>query len=128
MRFLIDNCLAEAVATELVAAGHEAEHVRPLGFSRASDDEVMLLAVERSAVVVSADTDFGTLLSASGATRPSIVLFRLRGHRRASSLVALLLDNLDAVTDDLEAGAVVVIQDQRIRVRRLPILDRSDSG
>lgn len=128
MRFLIDNCVAEAVASELIAAGHEAEHVRPLGFSKASDDEVMALAVERSAFVVSADTDFGTLLSESGATGPSILLFRLREHRRASALVSLMLDNLDAVTDDLEAGAVVVIQDQRIRVRRLPILDRSDSG
>jgi predicted nuclease of predicted toxin-antitoxin system len=128
MRFLIDNCLAEAVANELVAAGHEAEHVRPLGFSRASDDEVMLLAIDRSAIVVSADTDFGTLLSESGATGPSIVLFRLRERRRAPELVALLLDNLDAVADDLEAGAVVAIEDQRIRVRRLPILDRSDSG
>jgi hypothetical protein len=31
------------------------------------------------------------------------------------------LANLDAVTDDLDAGAIVVIGDGRLRVRRLPI-------
>jgi hypothetical protein len=32
-----------------------------------------------------------------------------------------VLANLDAVVEDLEAGAVVVLDDARVRVRRLPI-------
>ena len=38
-------------------------------------------------------------------------------HRRAQ----VLLDNLDQVADDLRAGAVVVIGDDRIRIRMLPL-------
>jgi hypothetical protein len=33
----------------------------------------------------------------------------------------MILGNLDQVMGDLETGAVVVIEDGRVRVRRLPI-------
>jgi len=36
-------------------------------------------------------------------------------------VAALLLSNLDAVAEDLDAGAIVVIDQDRIRVRRLPL-------
>lgn len=73
-------------------------------------------------VVVSADTDFGTLLAHSGKRAPSVILFRLAGQRRAWSRVALILANLPEVTADLEAGALVVIEAGRVRSRRLPLI------
>lgn len=33
----------------------------------------------------------------------------------------MILGNLEQVMNDLELGAVVVIEDERVRVRRLPI-------
>jgi len=33
----------------------------------------------------------------------------------------LLLANLEAVAEDLDTGAVVVVEDERVTVRRLPI-------
>ena len=46
---------------------------------------------------------------------------RRASGRRAADQAALILDNLDAVRADLETGAVVVLGENRIRVRRLPI-------
>jgi len=40
----------------------------------------------------------------------------------------LLLSNLDAITDGLESGAVVVITDTDLRVRTLPIPPGPRSG
>ena len=71
--------------------------------------------------LVSADTDFGTLLAREGAATPSVVLLRLGNGRRAAQIAALLLANLDTVRDDLEAGAVIVLNDERIRIRPLPM-------
>jgi hypothetical protein len=40
----------------------------------------------------------------------------------------LLLANLASVAEDLEHGAVVVLHDDRIRLRRLPLADESAGG
>ncbi len=71
-------------------------------------------------VVVSGDTDFGDLLAASNAAKPSVVLFRRQDGRRAREVAALLLLNLEAVEADLARGAVVVVDQDRVRVRLLP--------
>src|SRR5712692_7962547 len=51
---------------------------------------------------------------------PSVILLR-RTDKRAASLAAIILANLEQVTDDLAAGALIVISDTRIRARRLPM-------
>ncbi|HEY1651499.1 MAG TPA: DUF5615 family PIN-like protein [Acidimicrobiales bacterium] len=80
----------------------------------------MTAALEDARVVFSADTDFGELLARSGAALPSVVLHR--GAEVAPAVLApLLLSNLDQLATDLDQVAVVVILDDRIRVRRLPI-------
>jgi hypothetical protein len=56
------------------------------------------------------------------ATSPSVLLIRRRLGRRAAEQVTVIQDNLPAVAGDLAAGAVVVLADERIRIRRLPLL------
>ena len=87
----------------------------------ATDQEILTRAALESRVVVSADTDFGTLLATREEALPSAVLFRHGAERRPDRQIQLLLANLSVVEADLNAGAIVVIEQTRIRVRRLPI-------
>lgn len=121
MRFLLDNNLAPALVALLSAAGHDSEHVREHGMQSAPDEEVLELARRNHRILISADTDFGTLLARSGAPAPSVVLIRRSRARRAKELAALLLANLEQVSEDLARGAVVVVTDTDVRVRLLPI-------
>ncbi len=122
MKFLVDENLSESVAEVLVENGHDAIHVRDIGLGRADDPVVMERAEAEGRVVVSADTDFGAILARSGKRVPSVILLRTVGQRRAWSQAALILANLPQVAEDLDAGALVVIEDGRVRSRRLPLI------
>ncbi len=87
----------------------------------ASDEEILALAAREERVVISADTDFGTLLALRREARPSFVLFKRASPRRPEAQVVLLLANLPSFAQDLELGSVVVLEEARVRVRRLPI-------
>lgn len=57
----------------------------------------------------------------SRATAPSIVLVRRVVGRRVEELADLLLVQLPQVEVDLEAGCIVAIGEESVRVRPLPL-------
>jgi predicted nuclease of predicted toxin-antitoxin system len=76
LRFLIDNALPPRLADLLLTEGHDAVHVRAYGMHAAKDEAILARALEEDRIVVSADSDFGTILAAQEAERPSFILFR----------------------------------------------------
>ena len=123
MRFLVDNALSPGIAEGLRKAGHDAVHVRDLGMSSATDNEIVARALSEGRIIVSADTDFGALLALGNSAKPSFILFR-RTDRRPVSQLMHLLGNLGQVAEALDKGAVVVFDDRRVRIRTLPIGSR----
>jgi predicted nuclease of predicted toxin-antitoxin system len=123
MRFLIDASMSPVVVQELRTAGHDAVHVGEVLRLDAPDVDIVEHAARDRRVVVAADTDFGDLLASRQTSGPSVVLFHRQTGRRPREQAALLLANLAAVETDLRDGAIVVVEERRVRVRALPITE-----
>jgi predicted nuclease of predicted toxin-antitoxin system len=122
VKFLIDQNRSPRLAALLREHGHDAVHTLELGLERAEDDELLSLAAAEGRVIVSGDTDFGALLALLSRRSPSVTLFRSRNTLTAEDQAAIILDHLGDLEPDLIAGAVVVVSDDRLRVRLLPLL------
>lgn len=127
MRFLLDQCLSPRLARLLADDGHDAIHVRELGLSAAEDSEIILRAESADRILLSADSDFASILTLGGKSRPSCILFRGEFRPEASQQARALLANLAELGPHLERGALVVITKSRVRVRHLPVRE-TDSG
>ena len=112
--------LGAAVARWLREQGHDTAHLSERGLSRLPDAEVLALAASEKRVLVTCDLDFGEILALSGASTVSVVLFRM-ANLRAGRVIERLGSALGACAGELERGAIVVVEESRLRVRLLPV-------
>jgi len=120
MQFLVDMNLDVRVAEALRQQGHDAKHLRDEGLQRLPNGEIFRKAIDEKRVIVTCDLDFGEITALSRGAVASIVLLRLR-HARFDHVMSRLNAVLPATSSDLARGAIVIVEDDRHRVRELPI-------
>jgi predicted nuclease of predicted toxin-antitoxin system len=123
MRFLVDNAISPIVVKGLQNVGHDAIHVREYGLQAAEDWVLFERAEKEKRIIISADTDFAFLLASRKTNSPSVILFRKGAERNPLLQIDLLLLNLtDSICIQLEMGCILIIEQERIRIRTLPLL------
>jgi predicted nuclease of predicted toxin-antitoxin system len=122
MKFLIDNALSPVISEILKEHGFDSVHVRDYNMQDSDDKSIFFRAKNEDRIIISADTDFGTLLALWNYSKPSVILFRRLLTRDPIKQAEILLSNFSQIQNDLENGSVIIIEQNRIRIRRLPIL------
>ena len=120
VKLLLDMNLSPEWVSVLERHGWGAVHWSMVGDPHASDREIMDWAATHEYVVFTHDLDFASMLALSHASGPSVLQVRapdvLPTHLERSVIAALKQHEAD-----LSAGALVVVDLHRNRVRVLPI-------
>jgi predicted nuclease of predicted toxin-antitoxin system len=120
MKLLLDQGTPRSAASILRDAGFDAIHTGEIGLAEAEDAEIIHKATLEDRIVVTLDADFHALLALSQAQKPSVIRIRVEGLR-AEDFSLLVQYVLSQCEDDLEAGAMISVNQFQIRVRRLPV-------
>jgi predicted nuclease of predicted toxin-antitoxin system len=120
MKFLIDMNLSPLWVPFLAGEGFTAVHWSSVGQPWAPDIQILQFAVANDWIVFTHDLDFGMLLAALGASRPSVIQVRTQDVL-PSAIGALVLRAIHIAKPNLEAGALVTVDSSRHRIRVLPI-------
>ena len=120
MRFLLNMNLSRELGRLLETQGHTWRHVRDADLAEAADSAIVEIAKANGEVILTHDLDYGHLLAFSGDDRPSVIIFRRR-NVLPSALFDALMTIWEEIEPALEAGALVLLEDASVRIRRLPI-------
>jgi len=112
--------VALAVARWLRSEQHDVTHLREEGLLTLPDADVFEKAKREQRTVLTFDLDFGEIAAVARSGQPSVVILRLR-NTRSPHVIERLRAALPRVEGDLAGGAVVIVEESRIRVRSLPI-------
>jgi len=120
MRILIDMNLSPEWVSVLGKAGWEAVHWSRIGQSDAPDHEIMRYARSKGYVIFTHDLDFGTILATTKADFPSVIQVRSQDVT-PDHLGRLVISALHQFKKHLQDGALVTIDQKRLRARILPM-------
>ena len=120
MKFLLDENIPPSLAIKLKEVGYEARHVVDIGLNASPDFKITDFAASADEVIITHDTDFGTILALTGSTRPSVILFRWQ-KVATENLFKFLKEHLPSHEESLKEGALIAVDEDKIRIRSLPL-------
>lgn len=120
MRFLGDMGLAQSTLVWLRNKGYDAIHLREEGLRRLSDTDITEKARQEDRIIITFDLDFGDIMAATGKKTPSVIILRL-DDQRPQQVNCRLKQVLAESSESLLKGAIISVDENRHRVRSLPI-------
>jgi len=123
MKFLADMCISPKTVGFLRSLGYEINRAGELGLSASRDREIIDYAAKNSMVLITMDLDVGRMIALMGGRKPSVLLLRLI-NPTVENVNKKVSHTLHETMSKLEEGVIVVIEEQRIRIRKLPLSEQ----
>jgi predicted nuclease of predicted toxin-antitoxin system len=118
-RLKVDENLPDEIADLFVRHGYDAVTVADQGWRGMADDQLLQGIQEEGRWLVTADKRLVDRRHRPPGTHPGIILFRSDGEG-LDAYLALARRVIDGVDLDDAAGAIIVVNDRSVRVRRTP--------
>jgi predicted nuclease of predicted toxin-antitoxin system len=120
MKILIDMNLSLEWVNEFKVHNIEAVHWSTVGKFDAFDSIIIEWAKNNNYIIFTHDLDFGTALALTKAEKPSVIQVRTQ-NITVSHLRNMVISTIDKYASLLEKGALIVIDEDKNRIRILPL-------
>ena len=120
MRIIADVHICPVTVQHLNSLGHDVIRSGDVLPEEAPDLEIIERAVATNRVILTEDLDFSDIIALSGVTRPSLITLRLT-DARAGNVNRILVVALPGLESLVAAGILATVEDERVRVRELPV-------
>jgi predicted nuclease of predicted toxin-antitoxin system len=122
MNILLDMNVSVEWIKPFRDAGLNCIHWSQIGDIRAPDVEIFQWAAQHQYIVYTHDLDFGAILAATNTQFPSVIQIRSQKFFPDNSLtIKYIINSLQHYANDLQDGALITIDEQKSRVRILPL-------
>lgn len=125
MNILADEGIDRPIVLALRAAGHTVGYIAET-HAGIRDEEVLALARERKALLITADKDFGDLVFRQAASAEGVLLLRLAGIAM-SQKTQLCVAAIQQHGSQLQ-GSFSVLTDRRLRIRHMSLEAPKDAS
>lgn len=120
MRLLADAHISPRTVEFLRRLGQDVEPVGSVLPPASPDEAIVQAAVRDARVILTHDLDFSAIIALRGERVPSLISLRLSSSR-IEHVNAVLEQVLPQIESALAAGSIVAVEDERIRIRALPL-------
>ena len=123
MKILIDMNLSPDQCQVFTSHDIESLHWSSVGAGSATDATIIEWAKSNDYIIFTHDLDFGTILAATATTAPSVIQVRTQ-DTFPDRLSTMVINALKQFESQLINGALLTIDENKSRVRILPIGNR----
>ena len=120
MKILVDMNLSPRWVEYLIGNGIEAVHWSSVGHPDAPDTEIIAYAKENNFTVLTNDLDFGYILAITRGKKPSVIQTRT-GALGTCKIGDIVVNAINLLSTDINQGALVTIDQHRVRATLLPL-------
>ena len=120
IRLLADVHISPKTVGDLQKQGYEIMRSSEVLPANAPDINILEFARTENWVVLTQDLDFSMLVALSRYSQPSLITLRL-SSAKPDIVTQKLLDVLPQIEEALQEGSAITIQDESIRIRKLPV-------
>jgi len=121
IKFLADENISPKTVSFLNTKGYDVIRVDRIKIGR-KDKEIIEYARINGYILITMDLDFGYILSHIKDNKPSVIILRLTYPEpdNVNSYLIKALNNEKIISNLMEGSVIIIIEDDRIRIRRLP--------
>lgn len=120
MKFLLNENISPSLAGKLSTIKIDSVHVRDVDLIGHPDTRIIEYAIIQDFIIITHDLDYSRIISLSAKEKPSVITVRV-DKISSEILFSLIKNNIDNLKSYLQKGALITMEEDKIRFRLLPV-------